>query len=189
MRRQRPHSRLSDATLLALAAEGEGEAFSEFYVRHRGLVVAFLRQRTGQADVAADLLAETFVAALDWLRTGGGLPASPVGWLMTIARNKLIDSWRRGRVEDETRRRLGLEPLTLIDANLLEIDELSARTEVALELARHLPAKQFAALSAYILDEQTYAEIARQLETSPAVIRKRVSRALGALRSGLDRDG
>jgi RNA polymerase sigma factor (sigma-70 family) len=171
-----------------LAADGDADAFSEFYVRHRGLVVAFLRQRTGRADVAADLLAETFVAALDWLRSGGALPPSPVGWLMTIARNKLFASWRRRRVEDETRRRLGLEPLILTDENLAEIEDISARTDVALELARRLPADQFAALEAHILAERSYTEIARELETSPAVVRKRVSRALGVLRVALGRD-
>lgn len=185
MSRPHPHSRLSDAALLALAADGDADAYSEFYVRHRGLVVAFLRQRTGRSDIAADLLAETFVAALDWLRSGGAIPASPVGWLMTIARNKLFGSWRRRRVEDDTRRRLGLEPLILTDRNLTEIDDVSARTNVAVELARRLPPEQFAALKAHILDERPYAEIATELETSEAVIRKRVSRALGVLRTAL----
>jgi RNA polymerase sigma-70 factor (ECF subfamily) len=186
--RPQRHSRLSDAALLALSADGDADAFSEFYTRHRGLVVAFLRQRTGRPELAADLLAETFVAALDSLRSGGQLPASPVGWLMTIARNKLIDSWRRGRVEDETRRRLGLEPLLLTDQNLREIDEVSSRVDVALELARHLPPEQFAALEAHILEERSYAEIAGELKTSPAVIRKRVSRALNVLRAALGQD-
>jgi RNA polymerase sigma factor (sigma-70 family) len=188
VRHRRPHSRLSDAALLGLAADGDADAYSEFYVRHRGSVVAFLRARTGRSETAADLLAETFVAALESLRSGGQVPPSPVGWVMTIARNKLIDSWRRGRVEDEARRRLGLEPLILTDADVFEIDELSARTDVAVDLARQLPADQFAALAAHVLDERSYEEIARELETSPAVVRKRVSRALRALRTGLGRD-
>jgi RNA polymerase sigma-70 factor (ECF subfamily) len=182
------HSRLTDSELLGLAADGDADAFSEFYVRHRGLVVAFLRQRSGRPDVAADLLAETFVSALDWLRSGGAVPVSPVGWLMTIARNKLFGSWRRKRVEDETRRRLSLEPLVLTDDNLAEIDDVSARTDVAVELARALPADQFAALKAHILDERSYAEIATDLETSEAVIRKRVSRGLKFLRGAIGRD-
>jgi RNA polymerase sigma factor (sigma-70 family) len=133
-------------------------------------------------------LAETFVTALAWLISGDPLPASPVGWLMTIARNKLIDSWRRGRVEDATRQRLRLEPLLLSDQDLLEIENIASRTDVALELARRLPAEQFAALEARVLDERSYEEIATDLETSPAVVRKRVSRALNVLRATLGRD-
>jgi hypothetical protein len=37
---------------------------------------------------------------------------------MTVARNKLVDSVRRGQVEQAARERLALEPLTLDDDDL-----------------------------------------------------------------------
>jgi RNA polymerase sigma-70 factor (ECF subfamily) len=42
---------------------------------------------------------------------------------------------------------------------------------------------QAAAVRARIIDEESYAEIARRLECSEAVVRKRVSRGLAQLKS------
>jgi RNA polymerase sigma-70 factor (ECF subfamily) len=46
-----------------------------------------------------------------------------------------------------------------------------------------LPADQFHALIARVLDGRDYAEIASELECSPSVVRKRVSRAMAYLRA------
>jgi RNA polymerase sigma-70 factor (ECF subfamily) len=105
---------------------------------------------------------------------------------MTIARNKLIDSVRRGRVEQAARERLALAPLEIDDQDIARIDELAASTDVARSLAELLPADQHAALKARILDELEYADIASDLRCSEAVVRKRVSRALRTLRAGLE---
>jgi RNA polymerase sigma-70 factor (ECF subfamily) len=177
----------SDVELLRAARVGDGEAFGEFYRRHHALVLAFVGRRVGNPEVAADLLAETFaaglVAVLDWRRE---TPPEPVAWLLTIARNKLIDSVRRGRVERAARTRLGLPVMAVDDDELRRIDELIDRTDVAVRLAENLPAEQFEALRARILDEEEYREIARALQCSEAVVRKRVSRALRTLRAAME---
>jgi RNA polymerase sigma factor (sigma-70 family) len=164
---------------------GDGEAFAEFYRRRRGLLLAYLRPRVPDTEAAADLLAETFAAALLAIRDGGrALPDQPAAWIMTIARNKLIDSVRRGRVEQAARERLALAPLEIDDHDIAQIEELAAGTDVTATLAQLLPSDQFAALKARVLDELDYTEIAGRLRCSEAVVRKRVSRALGTLRAG-----
>jgi len=50
-------------------------------------------------------------------------------------------------------------------------------------LADLLPADQLQALRARVIDEREYDEIARDLDCSEAVVRKRVSRALSTLRA------
>ncbi len=173
----------SDESLLRLAAAGDGEAFAELYRRRLPLVVAFLRRRTGAAETAADLAAETFVAALHHLQSGGEPPPSAIPWLLTIARNKLLDSLRRGRVEDEARSRLHLERLELTDEDLEAVERMTAETQELPRLLELLPADQLSAVKAHVLDERDYAEIAAELQISSAVVRKRVSRGLARLRT------
>lgn len=177
----------SDQELLAAARSGDGRAFGSFYRRHHDLVLAFLVRRCRNAEVAADLLAETFAAALTVVTNADGeLPQEPLAWLFTISRNKLTDSLRRGSVDAAARARLRLEPLELSDGDLREIEQLAAETDLLGRLAQALPADQFDALRARILDEQDYAEIARSLSCSQAVVRKRVSRALRNLRTTME---
>lgn len=182
-----PAEQRPDLELLHATRAGDGQAFGAFYRHHRAVVLAYVGQRVRNPELAADLLAETFAAALGAvLDTGRELPDEPVAWLMTIARNKLTDSMRRGQVEQVARRHLALAPLSVDDEDLRRIEELIDATDVALKLAELLPREQFAALRARILEEQDYPEIARQLRCSEAVVRKRVSRALQTLRGAME---
>jgi DNA-directed RNA polymerase specialized sigma24 family protein len=42
-----------------------GDAFGQFYDRHVASVLAYFRRRTGDAELAMDLTAETFARALE----------------------------------------------------------------------------------------------------------------------------
>src|SRR6187402_164437 len=99
------------------------ESFDAFYVRYREPVLGFFARRVEEPEVAADLMAETFARALVRYRTAP--PDAPAAWLFTIARNLLIDSARRGRVETSARRKLRLEPLVLDDHDIERIAEIA----------------------------------------------------------------
>jgi len=61
--------------------------------RSYGKLVAFLASRTHDVAAAEDALSEAFAAALsEWPRDG--CPANPEGWLLTVARRKMIDVFR-----------------------------------------------------------------------------------------------
>ena len=61
--------------------------------RSYGKLVAFLASRTQDVAAAEDALSEAFAAALsEWPRNG--CPANPEGWLLTVARRKMIDVFR-----------------------------------------------------------------------------------------------
>jgi len=102
-----------DDELLARAARGDGDAFAHFYRRHLAAITSYLLRRPGDREVTADMTAETFAAALlacPRFRPGG---APALAWLYGIAANKLRESRRRGRVEEEARRRLAWQPQVL----------------------------------------------------------------------------
>jgi RNA polymerase sigma factor (sigma-70 family) len=108
-----------------------------------------------------------------------------VPWLLTIARNTLVSSVRRGVVAEDARRRLGCEPLALSDDALTRV-ELRASLDLSLEqLLGDLPDDLRDAVTARVLEERDYDEIASQLGCSQQVVRKRVSRGLTRLRSVL----
>ena len=167
------------------------EAFGIFYRRHVDAVLSFFRVRTGDPELAADLMAETFAAALLAAPRFKPRKEPAAAWLFTIARRKLIDSWRRGKVEDAARRKLGLEPMELDDGGLARIDAMvdeQRDPRPLVELMNRLPADQREALRLRVLDERDYPEIAQQLECSEAVVRQRVSRATRSLRAMREED-
>ncbi|MEO7070439.1 MAG: sigma-70 family RNA polymerase sigma factor [Nostocoides sp.] len=64
-----------------------------------GRLVAALTRRFGSIDVAEDLAQEAFVEAVKrW--PSEGTPPNPGGWLMTTARNRGIDRFRRESTRD-----------------------------------------------------------------------------------------
>ena len=173
-----------DRELLRRTREGDAEAFGVFYRARRGDVLGFLRVRVSSAELAADVMCETFAKALVAIHDPDReLPIVPVAWLLMIARNELTDSFRRGRVADDMRRRLEMEPVELSDQDLAAVEDAIADSTLLAELREVLPADQVQALTARVIDERDYAEIAQELQTSESVVRKRVSRALTQLRS------
>jgi RNA polymerase sigma factor (sigma-70 family) len=179
-------SNATDGELLGLTTE-DPEAFGAFYDRFEVEVLGFFWRATRRSDLAADLTAEVFAAALS--SAGGFRPelGSARAWLFGIARHELADAWQRGRVEDRARRRLGLEPVVLTDEALERIDELGRRGPGgALRLLEDLPQDQRMAVEGRVLEERDYEELAQRLSCSQSVVRQRVSRGLRSLRKRLE---
>lgn len=173
---------LSDEQLLAATVAGDPDAYAAFYRRHLPAVLRFCSARGVAPEVAADLTAEVFAAALGACARYRPEEGPAVAWLYGVARKVLLMSWRRGRVEDRARRRLALEPLVIDDDDLARVEELLDEG-TALALLDTLPEEQRAALEARVLAERDYDEIARSLACSEAVVRQRVSRGLRRLRA------
>jgi RNA polymerase sigma factor (sigma-70 family) len=176
----------SDAELL-LAARTSAEAFGAFYERHFASVLAFFRRRVSGPEEAFDLAAETFAAALAAVPRFQPGPEPPRAWLFAIARNKLSEALRGRRIQDAARRALAMQPIQLDEEAIAIIEETASAP--AVELLGTLTADQRAAIEAHHLEERGYAEIAADLRCSESVIRKRVSRGLGALHAQLRKGG
>lgn len=172
----------SDAELLA-ATRREPDAFALLYRRYEARLLSYARARTRNPELAADLVAEAFAAALEHANDFDPLRGSVAGWLFAIAHNTLVTSMRRGRVAAEARVRLGmLGPLVLDDEAVERIERLDDIDSGVLELLAALPEEQRRAVTARVVDERDYDEIAAEMKCSPLVIRKRVSRGLATLR-------
>ena len=174
-------SEARDAELLRL---GSGEAFAVVYDRHAQDVFGWARARVG--DHAADLTAEVFARA--WLsrrrfRDYGGGSAAP--WIYGIARNVLLDSLRKRRVEQAARARLGLPLEVAPDPEFEAVESRLSLPEAALAAIAALPEQERELLMLRIVEERPYREIAVRLRCSPQTARARVSRALRRLQLAL----
>jgi RNA polymerase sigma factor (sigma-70 family) len=176
----------SDAELL-LASRTSSEPFGVFYERHVASVLAFFRRRVHGPEEAFDLTAETFAAALGSVHRFEPGPEPAPAWLFAIARHKLSEARRSGRIRDEARRALAMQPIAL-DDDAIEILEITARAP-AVELLETLAPEQREAVEGRHIDGRGYAELAAELRCSESVVRKRVSRGLAALQAQLRKGG
>jgi RNA polymerase sigma factor (sigma-70 family) len=163
-----------------LLASHETADFGLFYDRHVRALLGYFQRRTRDPQVAADLTAETFASAIvaqeRYVPTG----APALAWLYTIAARRLADYQRRGAVERRLQHALAMDRPRLSDEDSEMIRLLG--DDAALSLLSELPADQREAVAAHVVDERGYRELAASLDTSEAVVRKRVSRGLTTLR-------
>jgi RNA polymerase sigma-70 factor, ECF subfamily len=178
----------SDRWLLDATRAGDAEAFGVLFERHHRVVLTFLRRRTTDPELAADLTAETFAAALVAAHQAGGERVDDAApWLLGIARNKLLDSYRRGRAASGARDRLGLAELALRREDLDLVDQVAGMDGALRVSLDDLPQEERDAIVARFLLDHSYDEIAAASATSQAAVRKRVSRGLARLRDALER--
>ena len=144
--------------------------------RSYGKLVAFLAARTRDVAAAEDALSEAFASALtDW--PVNGCPANPEGWLLTVARRKLIDAVR-GRHRHE----VAAEELRVMaeGAEMAETDTRLPDQRLGLMFACAHPAIGAIVRSPLILQVVLGLDakaIASAFLTSPAAMGKRLVRA------------
>ena len=175
---------LTDEELLSAR---DAESFEQFYLRHVSSLLGYFARRTQDPELAADLTSETFAAVLAGRRRYRPELGAAGAWLYGIASRKLADAQRRGYAERRMCRRLGMERIDLTDADVAHITALGASEAGA--LLRGLPPTQREAVEAHVIEERAYGDIAVELHTSEAVVRKRVSRGLATARRRLGRNG
>ena len=177
--------RLDEADLLRAAVD-DPAAFARFYRGHVDGVIAFFHRRTGDAETAADLTAETFAAALEGCHRYVPERGAPAAWLYGIAHRQLATLHRHGKVERRARRRLGMARIELTDTMLERVEAIADAERVDVEVALGtLPDAQRDAVRARVVEECSYDEIARAQSISAPAARQRVSRGLAALRAHL----
>ncbi len=151
--------------------------------RSYGKLVAYLAARTRDVAGAEDALSEAFSSALaDW--PVHGCPANPEGWLLTVARRKLIDAGRRRRTSDEAAGdvRMLTEELQAAAESETEIPDqrlalMFACAHPAIEPAIHAPLILQVVLG---LDAAT---IASAFLMAPAAMGQRLVRAKSKIRT------
>ena len=174
---------------LLLAAREDPRAFVAFYRRHAEILLGYHARRCGDRELAADLTAETFAAALEGLGRFDARRGPASGWLYGIARHLLARALERRRVELRACRRLGIPRIELDEEDfdrVLDRASTDARGALLNEALGRLGPEQRTAVLSRVVDEHDYEVIARVAGTSETAVRKRVSRALAVLKATLE---
>jgi RNA polymerase sigma-70 factor (ECF subfamily) len=150
-----------------------------------GRAVAVLVRVCGDIDTAEEAVQDAFTAALErWPRTG--VPPSPAGWIITTARNRAVDRFRREASRDERQaaamallERDDSEGSTLVEEEPVRDDQLRLIfTCCHPALAPNVQV----ALTLRLLGGLTTPEIARAFLVPEATMAQRLVRAKGKIR-------
>ncbi len=163
------------------------DAFEVFYREHFDAILGFVARRVRDPQLAGDLTAEVFLAAIDaapGYRAGRGEPRA---WLFGIARIVVASEFRRSARERRAHNRL--EARRLLDEDDLErlqerIDAAS-RSHELLAALEQLPEGERAVLELTALDGLSTSEAAAGLGIRPVTARVRLHRARSTLRGRL----
>lgn len=149
-----------------------------------GRVVSVLISSLGDFELAEDMLQETLISALErWPRDG--LPANPAGWMVTVARRKAIDQFRRARLHEEKTAVLGyLAALEATDPYDLDESPISDERLKLIFTCCHpaLSPEAQVALTLHTLGGLHTSEIARAFLVAVPAMNQRLTRAKKKIR-------
>lgn len=165
-------------------ARGDRDAFDELYRRTAPTLEARLRRRCADEDVVAEVLQETYLAV--WRSAGSfagsAVSGSGIGWLWTIAANRLIDAFRRRA------RQAQVPAAALVEETSPAAEDEVMATRVGQKLEHallELPVELRLVLRAMVLDGLSVRETSVLLGVPQGTVKTRARRARIALREAL----
>lgn len=168
---------VDDRELLGAMARGSRAAFQAYYARHAGRLMGYVLRVAKDRALAEDVVQEVFTTL--WLKASTYRPelGSPLSWMFMVARNKLVDRWRRQPPTDEATRHA-------LEGSLREL--VRADPELALSLERAMDAlrpEQREAVELACLGGYTQEEAAVALAVPLGTLKSRIRLALGHMRT------
>lgn len=166
-----------DEDVKAQSAHGElGEELLALYRAALPEVYGFLLARCGNRELAEDLTADAFLSAVTAIRSGA-VDAITTGWLIVVARRRLVDHWRRLEVEQRRLQLVAGAGGDVHDQWGEDLDLGMARTALA-----GLSPQHRAVLTLKYIDGLSVAEVAHLMDRSVAATEGLLQRARSGLR-------
>lgn len=150
------------------AQQGDNHSFGKLYDYHFDAIFRFIYYRTNHQQTAEDLTEEVFLKAYRSLATLKGGTETLRGWLYSIARNTIIDHYRKAK---ETINLDALEELPSYEDSVVDRLEASDDTVALLETLKKLSSEQQTILKLRFFENLSITEIATTLNKSEGNIR------------------
>lgn len=176
---------LNDQDALALAAQGDKEAFGVLYERYVGRIYNYIYYRTGNVYEAEDLTERVFLRAMRHIVNyrDRGLPFS--AWLYRIAHN-LVANWHR---DNSRRKEIPLDDAILTQQRSEHPERELLRSEERdglLRMLRTLPPERQQLLILKFIDHMSNAEIGQIMGRTEGAVKSLYHRTLTSLREEFD---
>jgi RNA polymerase sigma-70 factor (ECF subfamily) len=182
--------------LVAAAQAGDSRAFGELWQTYQPQVHRFIRSRVRDRGTAEDLCSDTFLAAWRAIGTVSDQGRDVGAWLITIARNKILDYWKspaRGVVVPATP--ISAQDTGVVDTELgpeVVVPEQMSRADTARSVSSYvgrLAPRQRDALTMRYVEELPGAEMAARLGCTQSAARMLRTNATKSMRRLLAEDG
>lgn len=173
------NARLDDRRLIERIARQDQDAFRELYDRYGGPVLSYVRMLARDPELSEDVAQEVFLSV--WRKAPSFRPdrGEVSAWLYTIARNKLVDLWRR-RAKRGDKEDTGVD-LARIDSRQRE-DEVRIVSLAVRKALTALKIEQREALELAYFGGLTYEETATRLGLPLGTLKSRIRAGLAVLR-------
>lgn len=158
---------------------GRRISFADMYDAHVEEIYRFVFRRCRDHSLAEDITQEVFMAAI---RVTDDPTTISAGWLITVARNRLVDVLRRQTRYEGKLRLVGAAGRTDREVDLAE----RLRVEAALN---ELSVDHRLVLTLHYIDGYTVRALAEHLDRSVKAVESLMTRARRALRAKLDDGG
>lgn len=158
-------------------------ALEEFYRRHVRPLTRYVTRRLGDEHDAADVVAATFLAAMESSSTFDATRGKPAAWLFGIAGNVIAMRWRRTEAESRAVARLGGRLTPVSDEYGRTDERIDASNEARPMIAalRILSSTERELINLVVYDQLTVGEAAEVLGIRPGTARMRLARARARL--------
>ena len=180
-----PHT---DAAAVALAREGDSDAFRSLVDRHSRAVYRLAHRMTGSPQDAEDVVQETFLKAYRQLGRFESR-ANFSTWLHRIAVNCSIDLIRSRRARYDHASTDDLNPMEQPEADVPNPERLAASEQIERKVAAamtELSPLERAAFTLRHYEGRSIAEIGRTLGLGTSATKHSVFRAVRKLRAALE---
>jgi RNA polymerase sigma-70 factor (ECF subfamily) len=171
--------------LLERVAIQDVSALSELYEAHAGLLMSVIYAVLKDKGESEDILQETFLAI--WNKAEMYQPhlGKPTSWMVTIAKNKAYDRYRK-----LVRRSEGMVVLrdSMLDEPVTKTVESNTDNEELLEGFNELNADQREAIELVFYQGYTQQEAADKLDAPLGTVKARIRRGLIQLKEFLNND-
>ena len=173
---------LTDSQLVSDYLLGNRNALSLLVERHRAKTYRFIHTKVQDAELASDIVQDTFLKVIKTLDKGGYRDEGKfISWVMRIAHNLVIDHFRRLKKMPMTYEKSDYSVFSFLSDSSKTKEETMIQEHIESNLhhiINCLPADQLEVVSLRIFKELSFKEISEQTGVS-------INTALGRMRYAL----